>query len=72
MIEMVARPDFLRERLDLAMGVEKLIVRNRVAKKKMEEKYFRVTVDSPDAARLKEWVGYLVSSPSEAFGAAAA
>jgi CHAD domain-containing protein len=72
MIEMVARPDFLREHLDLAMGVEKLVVRNRAAKKNMEAKYFRLTLDSPDAARLKEWVGYLVSSPSEAFGAAAA
>lgn len=72
MIEMVARTDFLREHLDLAMGVEKLIVRNRVAKKKMEQKYFRMALDSPEAAHLKEWVGYLVSSPSEAFGAAAA
>jgi CHAD domain-containing protein len=71
MIAMVARPDFLREHLDLAMSVEKLMVRNRLAKKKMEQKYFRMALDSPDAARLKEWVGYLVSSPCEAFGAAA-
>lgn len=72
MIEMVARPDFLRDHLDLAMGVERLIVRNRVAKKRMEEKYFRMALDSPESARLKEWVTYLVSSPSEAFGATAA
>ncbi|HET7841985.1 MAG TPA: CHAD domain-containing protein, partial [Terriglobia bacterium] len=72
MIEMVARPDFLRERLDLAMGVEKLILRNRTGKKKMQEKYFQMVVGSPESARLKEWVNYLVSSPSEAFGAPAA
>lgn len=72
MIEMVARPEFLREHLSLAMEVEKLIIRNRDAKKKMEAKYSRMAFDSPDAARLKDWVGYLVSSPSEAFGAAAA
>ncbi len=72
MIEMVARPDFLREHLDLAMGVEKLILRNRAAKKKMQEKYFRKVLDSPESAHLKEWVTYLVSSPSEALGVAAA
>jgi CHAD domain-containing protein len=72
MIEMVARPDFLRERLDLAMGVEKLILRNRDGKKKMQEKYFRMLTGSPESARLREWVNYLVSSPSEAFGAPAA
>ncbi len=72
MIAMVARPDFLREHLDLAMGVEKLILRNRAAKVKMQEKYFRKVLDSPESPRLKEWVTYLVSSPSEALGVAAA
>lgn len=72
MIEMVARPEFLRDHLELAMEVEKLIVRNRQAKKQMEVRYFRMAFESPDAARLKEWVNYLVSSPSEALGAAAA
>ncbi|MGE5325934.1 MAG: CHAD domain-containing protein [Deltaproteobacteria bacterium] len=72
MIDMVARPEFLRDHLGLAMEVEKLIVRNRDAKKEMEAKYIRVAFNSPDAARLKEWVTYLVSSPSEAFGPAAA
>jgi CHAD domain-containing protein len=71
MIEMVARPEFLREHLDLAMEIEKLIVRNREAKKQMEVKYFPMAFGSPDGARLKEWVSYLISSPSEALGAAA-
>jgi CHAD domain-containing protein len=70
MIEMVARPEFLRERLETAMGVEKLIARNRAVKKKMQDAYFRTTLDSPEPQRLKDWVGYLVSSPSTAFAAA--
>lgn len=67
MIEVVARPEFLRDHLDLALGLEKLIVRNRVAKKNFEGEYFRMTLDSPDVQRLKSWVDYLLSSPSAAF-----
>jgi CHAD domain-containing protein len=70
MIEMVARPDFLREQLEMAMGVEKLIARNRVLKRKLQERYFRMTLESPDLLRLKDWVGYLLSSPSAAFARA--
>ena len=70
MIEMVARPQFLRDHLELAMGVEKLIARNRATKKDFQEKYFRMTLDSPDVQQLKDWVGYLLSSPSAAFATA--
>lgn len=70
MIEMVARPDFLRDHLALAMEVERLIVRNRLVKKNFEEIYFRMTLDSADFQRLKDWTGYLLASPSAAFAAA--
>jgi CHAD domain-containing protein len=70
MIEMVARPEFLRERLETAMGVEKLMARNRAVKKKMQDAYFRLTLDSAEFQRLKDWVGHLLSSPSAAFAAA--
>ncbi len=70
MIEMVARPEFLREHLDLAMGVEKLIVRNRASKKNYEKNYFRMIEDSEGCRRLKEWVSHLLSSPSAAFAKA--
>jgi CHAD domain-containing protein len=70
MIEMVARPEFLRERLETAMGVEKLMARNRAVKKKMQDAYFRMTLESAELQRLKDWAGYLVSSPSAAFAAA--
>jgi CHAD domain-containing protein len=66
-IEMLARPDFLRERLPLAINVEKLILRNREAKKEFEGKYFRMAEESAEGRRLKDWVNYLVASPSTAF-----
>jgi CHAD domain-containing protein len=70
MIEMVARPEFLREHLDVALGVEKLIQRNRVAKKELEEKYFLEARGSPEFRRMKEWIAYLLESPSAAFARA--
>jgi CHAD domain-containing protein len=66
MIEMLARPEFLREHLALAMEVEKLILRNRKNKVGFEEKYSRMSRESVEMRRLKEWVSYLVASPSTA------
>ncbi len=66
-VDMLARPAFLREHLPLAMEVEKLILRNRETKKEFEEKYFRMTRDSMEWQRLKDWVDYLLASPSAAF-----
>ena len=70
MIEMVARPDFLRQHLPLALEVERLILRNRAVKKGYEEKYFRLTRDTPEMQRVKDWVDYLLASPSAAFARA--
>jgi len=70
MIEMIARPDFLRDQLPLAMDVERLIVRNRAKKKDFQEKYYQMTRDSSEVQRLKDWVSYLLASPSAAFAKA--
>jgi CHAD domain-containing protein len=70
MIEMVARPEFLRDQLRLAMGVEKLILRNRTAKQILQEKYLLMARGSPELRRLKDWVAYLVESPSAAIAKA--
>jgi CHAD domain-containing protein len=70
MIEMLARPKFLREHLPLAMEVEKLVLRNRENKVGFEEKYSRMSRDSVEMRRLKEWVSYLVASPSTALAKA--
>jgi hypothetical protein len=66
MIEMLARPDYLREHLPLAMEVEKLILRNRESKGGFEEKYAKMSRDSVEMNRLKDWISYLVASPSTA------
>jgi len=70
MIEMVARPEFLRDNLSIAVGVEKLILRNRKGKEGFKEKYFAMTRDSEDYLRVGEWVGGITRSPEEAFGIA--
>jgi CHAD domain-containing protein len=70
MIEMLARPEFLREHLSLAMEVEKLILRNRENKVGFEEKYSRMSRESGEMHRLKEWVSYLLTSPSTALAKA--
>jgi CHAD domain-containing protein len=69
MIEMLARPEFLREHLPLAMEVERLILRNRQNKVEFEEKYVRMSRGSVEMRRLKEWVAYLLASPSAAAAA---
>jgi CHAD domain-containing protein len=66
MIEMVARPEFLRDHLDLAMGVEKLILANRRFKKVYEEKYFQMSQGSAEFNRMIDWAGYVLASPSAA------
>ena len=64
MVEMLARPEYLREHLPLAMEVERLILRNRQNKVGFEEKYARMSRESVEMRRLKEWVSYLLASPS--------
>ncbi|MGD0693387.1 MAG: CHAD domain-containing protein [Terriglobia bacterium] len=67
MIQMVARPEFLKEHLPTAMGVEKLVLLTRKSKMHLEEKYVEMTKDSPDFRRMRNWVAYVLSSPSAAF-----
>jgi len=66
MIAMLARPEFLRDHLALAMEVEKLILRNRENKMGFEEKYSHMSRESAEMHRLKEWVSYVLASPSAA------
>lgn len=67
MIEMVARPEFLRDHLHLAMGVESLVLGNRTTKRVYEEEYLKMTRDSVELTRLKEWLSYVLAFPSAAF-----
>ena len=61
MVEMVARPAYLRDHLEIAMSVEKLILRNRAGKDKFRERYFQITADTTDFRRVKDWVAGLLS-----------
>ena len=67
MIEMLARPEFLREHLPIAMCVEKLILRNRKGKESFKEKYFQMTLDSGGYEKAQAWVAGVATSPEEAF-----
>jgi len=66
MIELLARREFLRDHLPLAMQVEKLVLRNRESKAELVETYFQLSRESAEIHRLKEWVTYLLASPSTA------
>jgi CHAD domain-containing protein len=67
MIEMVARPDFLREHLETALGVERLILRNRAQKETYRKKYFEITQDSAGFEMVRDWVTNLLASPAKGF-----
>ena len=72
MIEMVARPAFLRDHLELALGVEKLILKNRETKKQFLDRYFQMLREPEGPRRLNDWVDYVLASPSAAFAKAGA
>jgi CHAD domain-containing protein len=55
MVEMVARPTYLRENLNMVMEVEKLIVKNRTNKRTFRELYFRQTLEGADYQRVRNW-----------------
>jgi CHAD domain-containing protein len=70
MIEMVARPPFLRDHLELALGVEKLILKNRETKKQFLDRYFQMLQEPEGPRRLNDWVAYVLASPSAVFAKA--
>ena len=67
MIEMVARPDFLRDRLETALEVERLILHNRVQKEAYRKMYFEMVQDSAGFDQVRDRVTDLLASPARAF-----
>jgi len=63
-IEMMAKPEFLRDQLPLAMATGKLILRNRGTKRRFTEKYFQMTLDSPSYEEIKNWAESLAAPAS--------
>jgi len=70
MIEMLARPAFLRHHLEVAMEVERLILHNRTVKKTYLERYTRMTRDTAGMDRVRHWVNQTLAAPPEVFAAA--
>lgn len=62
MLEMVARSGILQDRLELAINVERLVLRNRRGKKAYEKKFFEIISDSPEWRRLADWVDDFLSA----------
>jgi CHAD domain-containing protein len=66
-IGMIADPAFLRDHLEMALQIERLIMRNRVQKAKLERNYFEMTRDKTGFFKTREWVRSVVNSPATAF-----
>ena len=66
-IGMLADRDFLRDHLGMAIQIERLIMRSRTLKSKLEKKYFEMTRDRTGFLKTKEWVRRLVDSPAALF-----
>ena len=66
MLAMVAQPGFLTDRLELAMEVERLVLRNRKSKFGYVEQFLRLTGGSEEWLRLDGWVRDFLAS-NEAF-----
>jgi len=66
MIEMIAKPEFLRDQLALALSAEKLILRNRTIKQKFRDEYFRMTPELTNHGEIKKWAEDLLAAPASA------
>ncbi len=66
-IAMIADRDFLRDHLEMAIQIERLIMRNRALKSKLEKKYFAMVQDRTGFIRTREWVRRMVDSPAALF-----
>ena len=63
-IEMMARPQFLRDHLPLALVTGKLILRNRASKRGFRDKYFQMTRNPPSHQELKSWMESFPAAPA--------
>jgi CHAD domain-containing protein len=66
-LEMIADARFLRDHLELAIEIERLILRNRALKSRFEQKYFEMTGDKAEFDKIREWVRGVADSPAAHF-----
>ena len=65
-VGMMARPQFLRDHLPLALVTGKLILRNRTTKQGFRDKYYRMALNPPDHREIKGWMEGLQAAPASA------
>jgi CHAD domain-containing protein len=65
-IEMISKPEFLRDQLPLALATGKLIMRNRSIKQGFRDKYFSMTLHPTSHQELKIWAEDLLAAPASA------
>jgi CHAD domain-containing protein len=63
-IAMMAKPQFLRDHLPLALDTGKLILRSRATKQGFRDKYFRMTLSPPGHEEIKGWMEGLLAPPA--------
>jgi len=63
-IEMMARPQFLRDHLPLALVTGKLILRNRATKQGFRDKYFQMALNPPSHQEIKTWMEGFPAAPA--------
>lgn len=61
---MLADRDFLREHLEMAIQIERLMMGNRALKSRLEKKYFELVQDRTGFLKTREWVRRTVDSPA--------
>lgn len=61
MAEVLARPQFVREHLEIAADILKLIAQERKAKLHFSDKYQEIGFASGEGARLNDWAGALLA-----------
>ncbi|HEX5413912.1 MAG TPA: CHAD domain-containing protein [Terriglobia bacterium] len=66
-ITMLADRGFLRDHLELAIQIERLMMRNRASKSRLEKKYFELIRDRTGFLKTREWVRRTVDSPAALF-----
>jgi CHAD domain-containing protein len=69
-IGMLADRDFLHDHLEMAIQIERLLMRNRALKSKLEKKYFEMIRDKTGLIRTRKWVRDVVDSPATLFAGA--
>ncbi|HEV2245836.1 MAG TPA: hypothetical protein VGW37_04205, partial [Terriglobia bacterium] len=61
---MLADRDFLRDHLEMAIQIERLMMGNRALKSKLEKKYFDLVQDRTGFLKTREWARRMVDSPA--------